>query len=212
MNTRQIIKVNNKTKLIEFNDNMQPNDFSKEAGVGISTVHSKYSRITATIVDWTAGKKEKAVVVSHNIYPSIMKAIAHAILSNQIEEFTKMNQRTKKSGFFEQKINHRIKTEEGGIEGNPVTSINIRYQEKMNSPWTITIENGIGIAETTETGGIAIKKGTYKSLRSATVYLSKMQMIQVMAELKNYIENFETIHMEKMLQYREKYEKNKAVS
>jgi len=205
--TRQIIKTNNKTKLIEFSDNMQPNDFSEETGVKRSTVHSKFSRIAATIVDWTKGKKDKAVVVQYNINPEVMKAIAHTILSGNLEDFQKVDKYSKKTGHFEQKINYYSKNSEGF---SPVSSLNIRYQEQMNAPWTVTIENGVGIAEVSDIGGISIKRGTYKALHSSTVYLSRLQMAQVMLEVKNYIENFETVHMKKMLSCREQYEEKMA--
>lgn len=202
---QQIIKVNNRTKLIEFLDCLQSNDFSKETGVQKSTTHGKFSRIQATIVDWTNGKKEKAVVVSYNFHPTVLKAISHAVLTNQLEDFKKTDKYSKKNGYFEQKINFYNKNDEGY---SPVSSINIRFQEKMNAPWTITIENGLGIAEISDIGGVSIKRGTYKPLNSATVYLTQLQMIQCMTELKDYIQNFENIHMERMLEYREQYKES----
>jgi len=64
INARRIVKANNKTTILEFTDRMGFNDFSENAGVISSTVHSRYSRIAATIVDYTNGKGDKAVVVT----------------------------------------------------------------------------------------------------------------------------------------------------
>lgn len=207
VNTRQITKSNNKTKLIEFNDMMQGNDFSEISGVMKSSVHSKFSRIRVTIVDWTNGKGESAVVVNHNITPITMKTIAELVLSGNTEVFEQTDKYSKKTGFFEQKIDHRTKDNDGL---SPVSRFNIRYQPNMASPWTITIENGQGVAVISDIGGVSIKGGSYKELRSATVYLSKAEMIAKMIELRDYILAFEQSHIREMLEHRENFEKKQA--
>lgn len=204
INVKQITKSNNKTKLIEFNDNLQVNDFSDEFGLKKSTVHGKFSKIQVVIVDWTKGKGENAVVVQHNLNPDVMKAICEMVLSGDTSEFEKQDRYTKAIGFSESKINFYQKDENGY---SPVTMFNIRYQKNMNSPWTITIETGKGIAQTNENGGISIKKGTYKKEKSATVYLSRGEMIARMTEVRDYIRNFEMVHFAEMLKNREKWEK-----
>ena len=206
-NTRQIAKSNNRTKLIEFNDMLQGNDFSEVAGVMKSSIHSKFSRIRVTIVDWTNGKGENAIVVNHNITPVMMKTIAQLILSGDIEMFQQTDKYSKRTGFFEQKIDHRNKDGQGY---SPVSRLNIRYQPNMNSPWTITIENGKGIAVISDIGGVSIKSGSYQELRSATVYLSKAEMIARMIEVRDYILAFEQSHIKEMLKHRENYEKKQA--
>lgn len=188
LNTRQIAKSNNRTKLIEFNDNLSYNDFTDEAGVKRSTIHSKFSRIQVTIVDWTAGKGEKAVVVNHNITPQNMKLLAEMVLHGDVSEFEKQDKYSKQKGYFEQKINHRNKDEKGL---SPVTRFNVYYQPQMSAPWTITIENGLGVAAVSNIGGISIKSGSYQKQNSATVYLSKTEMVLKMLEVRDYIMNFE---------------------
>lgn len=203
-NTRQIAKSNNRTKLIEFNDMLQGNDFSEVAGVMKSSIHSKFSRIRITIVDWTNGKGENAIVVNHNITPVMMKTIAQLILSGDIEMFQQTDKYSKRTGLFEQKIDHRNKDGQGY---SPVSRLNIRYQPNMNSPWTITIENGKGIAVISDIGGVSIKSGSYQELRSATVYLSKAEMIARMIEVRDYILAFEQSNIQKMLMHRTEFEK-----
>jgi len=104
VNTRQITKSNNKTKLIEFNDMMQGNDFSEISGVMKSSVHSKFSRIRVTIVDWTNGKGESAVVVNHNITPITMKTIAELVLSGNTEVFEQTDKYSKRPAFLNKKL------------------------------------------------------------------------------------------------------------
>ena len=207
LNTRQITKSNNKSKLIEFNDMLQRNDFSEISGVKKSSIHSKFSRIRVTIVDWTNGKGENAVVVNHNVTPITMKTIAELVLSGNTEMFEQTDKYSKKTGFFEQKIDHRNKDNEGY---SPVSRLNIRYQPNMASPWTITIENGKGIAVENEIGGISIKAGSYQELRSATVYLSKAEMIARMIEVRDYILAFEQSNIQEMLMHRTEFEKKLA--
>lgn len=207
VNTRQIAKSNNKTKLIEFNDMMQYNDFSEVTGVLKSTVHSKFSRIRATIVDWTNGKGENAVVVNHNLTPASMKMITELVLAGNISEFEQVDKYSKKTGYYEQKIDHRNVDNQGY---SPVSRFNIRYQENLASPWTITIENGMGIAVISDIGGVSIKSGSYKELRSATVYLSRTEMIARMIEIRDYILAFEQAGIKEMLEYRSEFEKKQA--
>lgn len=207
VNTRQIAKSNNKTKLIEFNDMMQYNDFSEVAGIKRSTVHSKFSRIRVTIVDWTNGKGENAVVVNHNLTPINIKTIAELVLSGNTEIFEQIDKYSKKTGYYEQKIDHRTVDDKGL---SPVSRFNIRYQANMASPWTITIENGMGVVAVSDIGGINIKSGSYKELRSATVYLSKTEMIAKMIEIRDYILAFENAGIKDMLECRNTFEKKQA--
>ncbi len=174
-NIKQITKSNLPTKLIESNGNLQVNDFTGEKGFKKSTVHGKYSRINNTCGDWTKGKGSSAVVTTHNLTPDIMKMIAEMMLMNIITDFTKSDKYTNKIGFFEQKIDHYKKDENSK---NKVSMINIRYQEQMNNPWTITFDNGIGEIVTSSIGGVSIKSGSYKSIASVTMYLSKSEMIK----------------------------------
>lgn len=208
-NTKQITKINAKTKLLEFNDRLQWNDFSKERGVAKSIVHGKFSRINLAMVDWTKGKGDKAVVTTHNVTPDVIKMIAELVMMNMTSEFTKTDKYTKKTGFFEQKID-QYKKDDKGL--SPVSILNIRYQEQMDSPWTITLENGNGVAETSDIGGIKIKSGSYKTTGSVTMYLSKADMIKKMAEVRDHILAFETSHMKDMLAKRTEFEKKLSES
>lgn len=194
-NLKQITKSANKTKIIEFNDNMHFNNFQGPFGINKSTVHSKISKINITIVDFTNGNKDKTIVLKHNVDPSVMKAISLQILSNRKDLFV--------NGIKEQKINFHKKDEEGY---SSVSGLLIKYQEKMQNPWTVEIVNGKGIAVKNQTGGSIIKKGSYIETSKSAVYMSEMEFIIKMNEVRDYIEHFEIINMSKMIQVRNKME------
>ena len=200
---RQITKSNNRTKVIEWGDNLQANDFSEKTGVNKSSIHSKFSRIKIVIVDWTSGKKEKAVVVSHNMLPSNMKTIAELVIKNNFAVFEQPDKNKKQKGYLEHNINFYRKDEDGY---SPVNIFNLQYQAAMNSPWTITITNGLAIASFNKLGGVSIKQGTYRKINTATVYLSHFEMLSKMIEVRDYIRTFETINMSRMLKCREEKE------
>ena len=85
--------------------------------------------------------------------------------------------------------------------------VNIRYQEQMNNPWTITVENGIWEVVTSNIGGVSIKSGSYKSIASVTMYLPKSEMIKKMIEVRDNIRDFETTHRKDMENSRLEYKK-----
>lgn len=211
-NLRQITRANGKNKLVEFNDNMQFNDFSDKGGVKKSRVHSKFSKIEVVMVDWSLGKKNKAVVISHNFNPSTIKAIANAIISGNMDLFT-----GKGRGFIQQKID-LYKPDANNNNLCPVSKISIRYEQQMNNPWTITLESGVGFADKSPTGGVQIRKGSYQKRNESKLALSIIDMIEKMTDVRDYINQFESYYMAPMLKTRnrlerkriEEYKKNKA--
>jgi len=203
INTKQISKSNNKTKLIEFNDKLQFNDFTDECGVKRTTVHGKFSRINVVIVDWTKGKGDMAVVVQHNIEPAIMKGICNLVLIGDTTEFEKQDKYTKSIGFTENKINIYQRDSEGYC---PVTYFNIKFQPQMSNPWTITIETGKGKTQKNENDGIFIAKGTYIRESEAVIYLSKLEMHIKMLDVLDTIRNFETTNYPLMIKKRDDWE------
>lgn len=195
---RQIAKTNTSNKLVEFNDKLQPNDFSVN-GVEKSSPHGKYSRIEVTIVDFSKGKKEHATIGTYNLSPEQAKMIAHLVITGDIAEFEKPDTKLNSTGIVEQKINH-YKVDEQGF--SPVSKFGIRYQPQMNSPWTITIETGKGKAEKTTIGGTNIAKGSYQKESDCTIYISKREMYKMMIALKDYVENYERWSFKLMLETR----------
>ena len=201
---RQIAKTNTSNKLVEFNDKLQPNIFG-EAGVEKSSPHGKYSRVEVTIVDFSNGKKEKAIVGTYNLSPDFAKLIAHLVITGNTSEFEKPDKNLGVTGVAEQKINH-YKVDDLGY--SPVSKFVTRIQPQMNSPWTITIENGKGKAEKSTIGGISIAKGTYVKENSCTIYISTREMLKLMITLNDYINNFEFWMFKPMIEKRTEIEKN----
>lgn len=199
---RQITKTNTSNKVLEFNDKLQSNNFG-EHGVERSTPHNTFSRIEVTIVDFSKGKKENAVVSQYNITPEMAKTIAGLFLSGDYPEFEKPDPALGGVGFVEQKINH-YKVDEDGF--SPVTKFNIKHQPNMKSPWTISIEVGKGKAERTPIGGVNIKRGTYQKSHDCTMYISKKEMYKMMTTLNDYVKNFEMWSFRAMIEERTKLE------
>lgn len=197
-NFKQISKTANKDKILEFNDFMQLNDFNEEKGGKLSsTLHSKFSKIAVIIVDTTSGKKEKAKVLKFNFEPSTIKAIAQKIVDCNKDLFI--------PGYTFEKIDPYNKDQNGY---SPVSKITIRYQEKMNNPWTFYIENGIGIpVKNATTGGINIKKGSYKKICFSQVVIENWTAIIKMGEVKDYISKWENANMPTFVKLRNAAEK-----
>lgn len=192
VNLYQIAKSANAKKIIEFNDFMETNNFKEPYGQLKTTIHSKRSKINITIVDSSNGGGSKAIVVKYNLNPEVIKTIASQIISGQKNLFLS-------SGFKEEKIN-TYKTIQDGF--HPVTAINIKYQDKLNNPWTISIINGKGKAAKNKNGGTLIKKGSFQKISQSDVYLSDYEMLIKMITVRDYILSFEQINISKMLQKR----------
>lgn len=203
-NVNQITKCNNKTKLLEFNDKLQHNDFSEKTGVQKSTTHSKFSRIELVIVDWTKGKGSSATVVNYKLHPTKIKALCELIVSGNTGVFEATDSFTKQKGYFEQKINHYEKNEKGL---SPVSKVNIRFdiQLSMGPSFVVTIENGVGKVAKSQIGGISIQSGTYQKLSSSSVYISKTEMVFKAMEIRDHIQNFELINTPKMYEGRRNF-------
>lgn len=154
-------------------------------------------------------KGDKAVVVQHNIEPSVIKGICNLVLIGDTTEFEKQDKYTKSIGLTENKINIYQKDSDGYC---PVTNFNIKFQPQMNNPWTITIETGKGKTQKNENDGISIAKGTYIRESEAVIYLSKVEMHIKILEVLDTIRNFETNNYPLMIKKRDEYELANAYS
>lgn len=200
INFKRITKTANANghKILEFNDFMQINNFDENKGGNLSsTLHSKFSKIGVIIVDTTGGKKEKAKVLKFNFEPSTIKAIAQKIVDGSKDLFI--------PGYMLEKIDPYNADNNGYSQ---VSKITIRYQEQMNNPWTFIIENGIGVpVKNATTGGINIKKGSYKKSCFSQVVMDNWTAIIKMCEIKNYIDKWENVNMSSFIKLRNAAEK-----
>lgn len=68
-----------------------------------------------------------------------------------------------------------------------VTELTIEYNPKMDSPFTVKISNGWGIAESTKTGGTKIGSGSCTMNKTANVVVGDEKFREMMLELKDFI-------------------------
>lgn len=191
-NARQITKFQNSKNLIEFNDRLAV--ASAEAA---SSLHSPYSKIHVVALDYSQGTGDKTVIVEANIDPEKMKYLAHAILHGQLTRWS------------EQKIlAHR--TNENGE--SRVTIVTIEYNEKMNSPWIIQIENGMAIPVKTATGGTMAQKGSYRREKAVRVFISDEHMKTMMLQVLDYIRAWEIAVLPSLVRARNKMEEEERAS
>ena len=60
-----------------------------------------------------------------------------------------------------------------------------------NYPWCVMVENGRAIKESTQTGGIHMKKGSYQMERSVFVNINDYDFFRLMQQTVRYINAWE---------------------
>lgn len=172
--------------LLEFTDKMNPasaNSYAHiHAGSWEEAEDNKYSLIGLLMKDYSKGTGDKAITVSCNILPEE----AQYYLSNveaKVAEFS--DSQTKIFG-------------EAEVPGySMVTKLFIYRQpknqqgEKLNYPWTIIIENGIGIPQKNANGGTSIKEGTYKCQKKVRVSLTDKDLFIRLKQVDSFIQVWE---------------------
>jgi len=186
-NPRQITKYQTDKKLIEFNDKLSP-----AAVENASRIHAGWSKINVVGIDYTEGKKEKAVVADINIDPITVKYLYSEVSRNE-----------KNLDFTEQKVLANKLNAAGEAR---VTVFSVKYNDKMRYPWNITIENGVGKAETQTTGGTALQKGTYRKEKRIQIVVSDVEFKKILQAINDYVYCFEQATLPELLRQRDIYE------
>ena len=201
-NLKQIAKYTTKSTVLDFVDNLKLNAFDSKSSQRKSTVHETYSRIKLTIVDWSKGKKENAVVVQYNLEPEQLKAISYLIMNNKFEFFSYQDSQQKRPSYSKYKVNHYSKNQETGMA--PVSRLDITYETglKVGHKWKITIENGEAPPIISEEGQVTYNSSKYTSLKRASIYISPIDAVVLMMQVYSYIENFELVNFSNMLKNR----------
>lgn len=172
---------------------------------------------------------EKGIPVLEGLIPIFQKnAEKYKINKTKIEEITRAIEKFKngklkpkaqvitapnKVLFYEKKIlgNDNNKNEAGEYK---VTTLSVEHNPKMNSCWTVYMENGWGEKETNKNGGYSIKKGTYKKEKDVKVFIDDEKFRDIIQRCDNYISYKETKFMfmldEKMNEYRAEKRKKAA--
>jgi hypothetical protein len=197
-NARQIAKYQTGKALVEFNDRL-----SLAEAENASTLHSNYSKIHVVGIDYAKGKGPSAVVADLNIDPDTAKTLAAMILS-----FVPTDDIV--TVLREEKILSFRKNDAGESK---VTKFTVGYNPKMNLPWNITVENGMGIPQVnSNTGGTAIKSGSYRQEKLVKLVLNDFSMKRLMIQVSDYIKAFEISHFQEMLAKRAAYEQEQMES
>ena len=171
----QIVNSYTKNKVIEFNSKLYTN--------GRRLLDPK-ARIECVAVDFSDANN--TVTVLHNLDPQIVSVLTEMIIQQRIDFF--------KSGFSEQKINVYKKMNDKYF----VSKFTIKYNEKMNNPWNIVIENGKGDMDKKENGLVNIKN--YEEDKKVSLFLSNIEMLKIAIALKDFINAFKIVHMREVLQ------------
>lgn len=106
--------------------------------------------------------------------------------------------------FYEQKISpNKLQNS----QYSNVTALTIEYNTKMKAPWTIVVENGLGIREQTQTGGYKIKSGSYKDGKRVRLFLSDNDIRKLFRKAADYVRSWETTNQAAASKQRAEYEK-----
>lgn len=102
--------------------------------------------------------------------------------------------------FNEQKIAPSV-DEKTGLSN--VTTFKIEYNNKMNNPWTIYVENGKGEKEQTSTGGSKIKSGTYKRTGIIKLFITEDELQRIFQKVVDYSIEWETVNINACIKEKE---------
>ena len=174
-------------KLVEFNDKLKPAPIEYYAhihaqGEKVGDGSRPRSCIGMVLQDYSNGTGEKTVRVMANLSPEFFRyALSRVQLG--VEHFE----------FMEDKIFG--KPDENGMSYVTKVSIKRASVDKTgrprNYPWCVMVENGRGIKETTQTGGIHMKKGSYVKGPSVFVNINDYDFFTLMVQTCRYIEAWE---------------------
>ena len=196
--TNQITKYQTDKKLIEFMDFLQLADvesYAKIHNAGGSDKNSYSSRIKLNMLDYSAGTGDKIVTVNFNLTPDDIRNIYEKVqayyqcVSDNVTDYK----------FTSEKINNHVVND----GKSPVSKLTISRQGKMPDgsvkrlPWTITIENGTGVAATRENGGIYMKSGSFVSEKKAFIVLTDADMNIHFRRVVNFITCWELTYAPK---------------
>ena len=186
INQQIAIYMTNK-KLCEFNDKLKAAPVEYYAhmhaqGEKVSGSARQRSCIGMVLQDYSNGTGNSTIRVSANLAPEFF---SYAL--------SRVAQGTELFDYYEEKI-FGTPDEQGY---SSVTKASIKRAsygqdgQPRKYPWCIQVENGKAIKEETSTGGIHMKKGTYKKERSVFVNISDFDFYRLMLQTSRYIQAWE---------------------
>ncbi len=184
--SRQISVYKTGKALLEFNDKL--NTAPEES---YAHIHAKgeelfgvkqYSLIGMVLQDYSKGTGDKTVRVTANISPEQALFIYSRILV-PVKDFyfysEKIFGNPDKDGYA-QMAKITIKRSPNGTDGKPS-----RY------PWGVFIENGKGIPQRSEIGGVYAKKDSYVCTAKAGIYINDEDFFTLFSRVESFIKVFE---------------------
>lgn len=186
INQQIAIYMTNK-KLCEFNDKLKAAPVEYYAhmhaqGEKVSGSARQRSCIGMVLQDYSNGTGNSTIRVFANLAPEFF---SYAL--------SRVAQGTELFDYYEEKI-FGTPNEQGY---SSVTKASIKRAsygqdgQPRKYPWCIQVENGKAIKEETSTGGIHMKKGTYKKERSVFVNISDYDFYRLMLQTSRYINAWE---------------------
>ena len=182
----QIAVYKTNKKLCEFNDKLKvaPVEYYGHIHAQGEKVGQSRSRSCIGIVlqDYSKGTGSSTVRVTANLSPEFF-AYALSRVSIGVEAFE----------FVEEKIFGE--PDEKGM--SKVTKVSIKRAsvgtdgKPRNYPWCVLIENGRAIKESTQTGGIHAKKGSYQKDNLVFVNINDYDFFKLMQQTSRYINAWE---------------------
>ena len=174
-------------KLCEFNDKLKAAPVEYYAHIHaqsekIPGAARQRSCIGMVLQDYTNGTGNATIRVAANLPPEFF-FYALSRVTQGVEVFD----------FYEEKI-FGTPDEQGY---SSVTKASIKRAsygqdgQPRKYPWCVQVENGKAIKEETSTGGIHMKKGTYKKERSVFVNISDYDFYRLMLQTTRYIKAWE---------------------
>lgn len=182
-------------KLCEFNDKLKPAPVEYYAhihaqGEKLSTGTRQRSCIGVILQDYSNGTGDKTIRVSANLSPEFFAyALSRASVGAETFEFYE------EKIFGEPDSNGRsavtkvsIKRASVGHDGKP-----------RNYPWCVMVENGRAIKESTQIGGVHMKKGSYLKENSVFVNINDFDFFRLMEQVTRYIQTWELTNGPKLI-------------
>ena len=182
-------------KLCEFNDKLKPAPVTFYAhmhahGEKLEDGSRPRSCVGLVLQDYSNGTGDKTVRVTANLSPEFFAyALSRVKFGVELFDF----QEDKIFGDPDQNglssvTKVAVKRASVGSDGKP-----------RNYPWCIMVENGKGVKESTQTGGIHMKKGSYKKERAVFVNINDYDFFCLMHQVCQYISAWELTYGPKVI-------------
>jgi len=198
--TNQISVYKTDKKLMELKDKLRYASILKYAhihayGEKDENGRNINSNIGLLLQDYSNGTGNNTVKVEFNISPLDVKYIFSRLKSGQVNFELKQDKISPITGEngknFVSKLT--VKRASIGPDGKP-----------RNYPWTISVENGYGIAAKAETGGTYIKPNSYQKEKYVFININDQDLFKLLDGVNTFIEVWEKFYGEQLLEMKER--------